>query len=259
MTAKEKKFIPLKITKDDLKENNGVDLANLYERAHVELTLQQTKRDQIITLFFSIFSLLVPLALSLEKIPFYVKGLTFLVVGVIGIIFSVIVIRYRIYKEVYWLCCETITCMMNVEDAKLNKQMIQTLFYRCLKKKGDNFCKDIGQDKKQWSFGLYFKKNIFSSETLHYLIIVLLTSILIALGLFLALYEIPFLFWAKILICVAISVALLILLFLAYFIKCQEVYSVLKYDTDPAFNKAFEKAWFLHTYVEIKDLNGTEI
>lgn len=255
MAVTEDKFTPIKITGGDLKRDNGVDLANLYERAHIELTLQQTKRDQIITLFFSIFSLLVPLALSLESIPFYVKGLTFLVVGIIGIIFSVIVIRYRIYKEVYWLCCETITCMMNVDDAKLSKPMIQTLFYKCLKKKGNNFCKKTENGDKKWSFGLYFKKNIFSSETLHYSIIVLLTSILIALGIFLALFDVRLLLWVKICICVAIGIVIFIVLALTYFIKCQETYSVLKYGTNAAFNKAFGKAWFLHTYVETEDLD----
>lgn len=252
-TKENDKFIPINIEKTDLKKNNGVNLANLYERAHSELTLQQTKRDQIITLFFSVFSLLVPLALSLERISFYGKGLTFFVVGIIGIIFSAIVIRYRIYKEVYWLCCETITCLMNVEDTKIDKQMIQTLYYKCLKKKGDNYCKEIEKDKKKWSFALYFKKNIFSSETLHYFIINLLTSILIALGTFLVLYEASLPLWTKILISIAVGCVLFIVLFLAYFIKCQEVYSVLKCNTNANFNRSFGKAWFLHTYVEIDD------
>lgn len=260
MPEKDEIFTPVTITKDDLKTQNGVDLTNLYERAHIELTLQQTKRDQIITLFFSIFSLLVPLALSLNSIPYFAKGFTFLVVGIIGIIFSVIVIRYRIYKEVYWLCCETITCMMNVDDTKLTKSMVQTLYYNCLKKKGKNYCIEIPNDKGtsekelKWDFGLYVKKNIFSSETLHYVIIVLLTTILLGLGAFLSLYGLDTYLWVMITVSVAIGLIAFIWLFLLYFYKCQVVYSVLKYKTHSAFNKAFEKAWFLHNYVEFEDV-----
>ncbi len=242
---KEKTFKPVVITNEDLKKNYSHDLSKLYERAHSELTLQQTKRDQIITLYLSIFSLLIPFAFSLELLSEFHKGLIFLAVGFIGIIFSVIVIRYRIYKEIYWLCCETITCMMNVKEDKLNKQMVQTLFYKSLKKKGLNYCKN-----GKWSSVKYFNKNIFSSETLHYIIIALLTSVLIGLGGTLVL---PCELTVNIIIAVAASGIVFAGLIILYFYHCKEVYAVLKNGKDCAFNKSFGKAWFLHLYVDISD------
>ncbi len=173
------------------------------------------------------------------------KGLIFIAVGVIGIIFSFIAIRYRIYKEVYWLCCETITCMMNIKDEKLNKESVQSLFFRSLAKKGNNYCVN-----GKWSSYLYFKKNIFSSETLHYFIIALLASVLFALGILLVM---PFEITITIPVAVALGIVLLTILMIFYFHHCTAVYAVLKDGLDDSFNSTFTKAWFLHLYVDLSE------
>ncbi|MDE6355747.1 MAG: hypothetical protein K2L67_00700 [Clostridia bacterium] len=240
--TKEKKFDFKEVTENDINHENKFDLASLYEQTHKELTLQQSKRDQIITLYLSIFSLLIPLAFSIEGFSNLNKGLIFIAVGVIGVIFSVITVRYRIYKEVYWLCCETITCMMNIKNEKLNKDTVQSLYYRSLAKKGNNFC-----NHGKWSSYLYCKKNLFSSETLHYLIITLLTSVLFALGIFLIL---PLNLDIALTISIVSGFVLMILLMISYFHNCIALYAVLKDGLDKSFNKTFSKAWFLHIYID---------
>lgn len=243
--TQEKKFKYYSFTEKDIDHKSKFDFANLYKQSHSELTLQQTKRDQIITLYLSIFSLLIPIAFSVEGLSNLNKGLIFIAVGIIGVIFSVITIRYRIYKEVYWLCCETITCMMSIKNDKLNKEAVQSLFYRSLAKKGNNFCKH-----GKWDSYLYFKKNLFSSETLHYFIIVMLTSVLFGLGIFLTL---PFELWVVLVVSVAISVVLIIMLMTSYFHNCTAIYAVLKDGLDKSFNRTFSKAWFLHIYIDVSD------
>ena len=64
---KEKLFDYKPISDDIRKPHLDVDLANLYERAIAELGLQQSKRDQIISLYLAIFSFLIPFALSQES------------------------------------------------------------------------------------------------------------------------------------------------------------------------------------------------
>lgn len=240
--AKEKEFSYNEISENDFNHENKFDLASLYEQTHKELTLQQSKRDQIITLYLSIFSLLIPIAFSVEGFSDLNKGLIFIAVGSIGVIFSVITVRYRIYKEVYWLCCETITCMMNVKSERLNKDIVQSLFYRSLVKKGNNFCKN-----GKWNSFLYCKKNLFSSETLHYLIIILLTTVFFSLGIFLTS---PLKFCIALTISILLGVILIILLMISYFHNCIAVYAVLKDGLDKSFNKTFGKAWFLHIYID---------
>ncbi len=246
LTEEEKRFIPKRIYESDLNANYKHDLSKLYEQAHSELSLQQTKRDQIIALYMSIFSLLIPFALSLDKLTVMSKGLIFLAVGIIGVIFNVIIIRYRIYKEIYWLSCETITCMINVKDERLNKDIVQTLFYKSLSKKGKNFFV-----RGKWSSFKYFKKNIFSSETLHYIVLDLLTSVLVGLG---GVLVLPLDNPVKTIVTVCMATALFIALLTIYFYHCTEVYSVLKDGKDSSFNKAFAKAWFLHLYIDIADV-----
>ena len=254
--TQDKIFQPKTLSQSYIKEFHSIDLIKLHEQAHSELTLQQAKRDHIITLYISLFSLIVPLALSLAGLSHLEKGLIFFTIGFIGIILSFIVIRYRIYKEVYWICCETITCMMGIKEEALNKETVQTLFYNSLKKKGNNFCKKINDNELKWSFWLYFKKNLFSSETLHFIVIALITCILLSLGIFLAIYDIAIFTWLKILLSTTAGLIILLILIFAYFINCQNIFSVLINKKDSSFNKAFSKAWFLHCYIESDDLSN---
>ena len=66
-TEKEEfKHIP--IVKQMRKEYLDLDLSKLYERSIEELSLQQSKRDQIISLYLAMFSFLIPFALSHENL-----------------------------------------------------------------------------------------------------------------------------------------------------------------------------------------------
>lgn len=244
----EKPFVPAAIGEKDVKKATHHDWAELYNRAHSELSLQQTKRDQIITVYIAIASFLIPFALSADGLNLQAKGLIFLASAVIGVLFTVITVRYRIYKEIYWLCCETITCLTNLEEEKLNKNTVQAMFYFSMKKRGKKYFKE-GKRGEYWSSAEYFKGNIFSSETLHYIILALMSCILLGLSAFLLLpLSIP--------VCIAVSAAVglaaLAALLAFYFRKCEDVYAVLQDGTNASFNRAFSKAWFLHIYFEIK-------
>lgn len=249
--ADDKQFNYKEIYADDLKDPAIHDFGKLYERAHDEMSLQQTKRDQIITLYIALFSLLIPFALSLESLDILAKGLIFLTVGIIGLLFTFITIRYRVYKEVYWLCCETITCIANLKEDRLNKESVQNLFYKSLKKKGSKYVTN-GKRGKKWASLKYFNKNIFSSETLHFIIIDLMTAILLGLSAFLIC---PFEIWIKILIAIALGLIIFIVMLTVYFYYCADVYSVLVDNKDSSFNRTFSKAWFLHIYVDLPPRN----
>ena len=104
---------------------------------------------------------------------------------------------------------------------------------------------------------LYVKKNIFSSETLHFAIIDLMCSFIVGLGISLIL--LPLGFW-RIVIGVTVGFVLFLYLMWVYFNTCINVYNCIekrndKEDNarrDAAFNKAFKKAWFLHFYYDAK-------
>lgn len=237
-------FIYKPLKDEQFKNTPSIDLNEQFKNAKDELGLQQSKRDQIITIYLAIFSFLIPFALSLESVPFYVKGLIFIAVGVIGILFSFIIVRYRVYKEIYWLCCQSLTNLMNVNESELNKETVQAVFYHCLHKKGKSYIVE-GKNGKTFNKFKYFIKNVFSSETLHYLIVCFVTAIIIGLGTTLAL---PFELWISALIGVAVGIIFFSILLAVYFNKCLEVYKVLCDNSNASFNGAFSKAWFLHFY-----------
>ena len=239
-----------------LKEKQNYDLGGIYEHAHSELSLQQSKRDQIITIYLALCSFLIPFALGEKILDMRMKGLIFLIVGIVGVLFSYITIRYREYKEVYWLCCQTLTVLLSFRPEEMGKELVQRGFYHCLYMKG----KDYLIDKKGGKLinrTLYVKKNIFSSETLHFAIIDLMCSFIVGLGISLIL--LPLGFW-RIVIGVTAGLILFLYLMWVYFNTCIKVYGCIekrndKEDNarrDAAFNKAFKKAWFLHFYYDAK-------
>lgn len=248
MIADEKKFKNKEYSKEKLNKDVKYDFSTLYEKANEEMIAQQTKRDQIITLFLTLFSIIVPFSLSAKGIGFGVKGLIFTAVAIIGIMFSLIIIRYRIYKEAYWICCQAITNLMSFTHNKLDKETVQAVYYRCMKKKGDKFVKKnndgecVGFDKK-----MFFKKNIFSGETIYFLIHAFIVSVLLALGVGLMISK-----WRVAAIIISVLLALCSFTYHVklFFDELIGVYDVLVDDTEASFNKTFSKAWFLHFYVE---------
>ena len=243
------------IENEILKENKNYNLFELYKEAHSELSLQQSKRDQIITIYLALCSFLLPFALGEKVISMHIKGAIFIVVGIIGMLFSYITIRYREYKEAYWLCCQTLTVLQNFKEEKLDKKTVQSIFYHCLRKKGKGYLyQKRGETKiNKW---LYVRKNTPSSETFHFIIIVLMCSFILALGVFLMFAEANYL---TVIICIAIGIAVCALLISIYFHHCIRIYRCLEIKKsttekkrDQAFNKVFSKAWFLHFYFDAK-------
>lgn len=235
-----------------MKEAKEYNLDNLYKHAHSELSLQQTKRDQIITLYLALCSFLVPFALGEDVISWDLKGVIFIVIGIVGTIFSLISIRYREYKEVYWLCCQTITVLKNFKNEEINKLLIQKVFYHCLHKKGSGFTKVYKNDSRL-NFNKYARKNIFSSETMYFMIIDLMATFIFSLGVSLI---VPFSLIYQIICGVGVGIILFLVLLTIYFKVSLGVYKVLseedKTKRDQAFSKVFSKAWFLHVYYEPK-------
>lgn len=238
------------IEEKSIKKQKDYNLETLYEHTHSELSLQQNKRDQIITIYLALFSFIIPFALSLEGVGLWMKGLIFIAVGVIGVLFSHINVRYRVYKEAYWLACQALTVLMNVKEEELTKKNIQRAFYHSLKKKGEGYCAD-----GKWSTKKFIKKNIYSAETMHQMIQVFITSTISCLGVALVVYGLCAVrVWLAALIGAAVFVAVFVWLMTGYFKKFMEVYGVMREQNadrkrrDDLFNATFSKAWFLHVY-----------
>ena len=241
---KEPLFSPL--CKEEQKDHLDIDLDALYSRAFSELGLQQTNRDQIITLYLAMFSFLIPFALSMEGMSLSVKGLIFLATAIVGFLFALVIIRYRIYKEIYWLCCQSLTALQSVQPEKMSKEMIQKVYYHTLKKKGKSFLETDAAGETFFSNKLYVKKNLFSSESIYFFIHVFLTSLIAGLS---AGLIVPLGTALRIAVAILVALAIFFILTAKYFHECIKVYGVLQDESDESFNHTFSKAWFLHFYV----------
>ena len=59
---------------DIVKKEKDYNLDTIYKHTHDELSLQQSKRDQIISIYLALFSFLIPFSLSLDSVEFWMKG-----------------------------------------------------------------------------------------------------------------------------------------------------------------------------------------
>lgn len=229
-----KKFNYEKPSIDSYKTNRDYNFTAIYDNAHTELSLQQSKRDQIIALYLTLVSFLIPFAFNVESFNDAMRGALFLVLFIIGMILGIIIIRYKVYKEVYWICCQTISQLMNFDDKKINKSTVQSVFYQVLRKKNPT---KNGNVKA-------IRKSIFSAETLIFEIHVLISASTLIISSYLLTHILH--------ITIILSIAYLILINYLFFKAYFKVFKVCKTNDDNDFNYAFSKAWFLHLYPTIE-------
>ncbi|MBQ2840070.1 MAG: hypothetical protein IJE70_01850 [Oscillospiraceae bacterium] len=246
-TENDEEFKNTEINYEKLNREVKYDFSILYDKANQELVNQQQKRDQIIAIYLAIFSFIVPFALSMQNMGMLVKGIIFSLVAIIGVMFALIIVRYRVYKEVYWLCCQALTNLMSFKHEELDKATVQAVYYRCMWKKGNAYV--INPDTPESTFDKkgFFQKNIFSGETIYFLIHAFITAIMSGFAVILILSFIPVL---NIIVGILVLLAVFVSLVKVFFDELMAVYYVLVDHKDKSFNKAFSKAWFLHFYID---------
>ena len=225
-----------------LRDYPKFDINAMYERTVDELTLQQSKRDQLLTIYLAAFAFIVPALLTSENVNWIVNGAIFVGLGVIGYLFALIIIRYRKYKEAYWICCRTLNVMMTVDETNWTKTNIQAIYYNCLMKKIKKFI-DSGKFKTMQ----FIWKNLFSGETLYLVIHSIIAGSVFGLGIGMLL---PLCQALRLIIGIASGLLLVLVAVGVYFDTLIKVYSVCVDGLEESFNRTFGDAWFLHFYVD---------
>lgn len=243
MKSKKNPFESTELSGAEFKPVPSHDLGRLYEQSCSELALQQEKRDYIVKSYILLISVIVPLIISLgEKITPFHTGAILLMVGLTGYVFSLIIIRYRAYKESYWITSIAITQLCNLEPQSLTKHNIQAMFYRCLKKKWMKCVKEKNGVRKV-DYAELVSSTFFSAETLMFMVVAFFSSVISGLGLDFML-GIRF----RIIISIGFAAVLFIRLLFRYYLYLKNVFMVLVDGTSESFNFAFSKAWLLHFY-----------
>ncbi|SHO44152.1 hypothetical protein [Anaerocolumna xylanovorans] len=248
-------YMNYKIDKDSYHENKDLRLEKVYEMCVQELGLQQSKRDQIIAFYIAIISFVIPAIIGLD-VNRYAKGAGFFALYILGSMLAKVVVRYRIYKEVYWITCRTVTQLYNFKEEKINKLLVQSIFYNTLAKNRKTVI--VFQDEKgktgknekrveekgkvdKWKTYIKIRN---SSETILYEVLILLSSLVLWIGIFIlcssGLYG-------------GIAAAVIIIgnyiyWNIYYYKSLMDVYGILTDGKDESFNFAYSKAWFLHGF-----------
>lgn len=251
MNTKENKHIVLKdkIPKEHYSHNESMDLDSCYQQTVAELGLQQSKRDQIIAFYLTILGFVIPNVISL-KIGDISKAIAFLVMYMIGIIFCHVILRYRIYKEVYWIACRVLAQMCNIKVKYRTKKNIYLIFYNALVQNESSIVQYQKRNEEKKSLFRSFKRQINSAETLLYETMALFSSFVGGIGVF-------YIFNQNKLVGIGLGLYL-VYMFLRinykYTTRLMALYDcVSEEDNDKkllALESTFSKAWMLHCYLD---------
>ncbi|MBQ5390241.1 MAG: hypothetical protein IIU58_04965 [Clostridia bacterium] len=262
----EKHFEDIQITKEFYTDADGINLDSMYSQCNAELALQQSKRDQIIALYITVAGFLIPTVMNLN-IGAFSTASAFTLMFFVGIMLCRVIVRYRVYKEVYWITSRTIAELFRIPNAAITKELVQKIF-------ADNLRKDRASVLIVYPFAeecvssylvegekqtVDFKKAVNkrasrkrmcnSAETYLYMLMALMSAATLFLAVFsLASACLP----DHALLSAAISLAGGAAAFeYAMQIYIRSLSDLFRYCFDKeksSFNAAYAKAWFLHGF-----------
>lgn len=224
-------------------EDKDLRLESTYELCVNELGLQQSKRDQIIAFYIAIVSFALPAIIGMQ-ISQQGKATGILALFLLGTLLAKVVIRYRIYKEVYWITCRTISQLYSFKQEKITKVLVQHLFYENMKKSRHTVIEFKKNKDKQVDHISSFKRIFNSAETILYEVLILMNSLVLWVGIYLLFNH------NTITLAIASITTILYYVYcnISYYNNLTQVYAVIINGKDKSFNKTYEKAWFLHSF-----------
>jgi len=229
-----------------IKDGRDFSLESTYNLCVKELTLQQSKRDQIIAFYIAIISFVVPTIISMQG-DNLTKSAGFFALFVLGCLLSKVIIRYRIYKEVYWLTCRTISQLYNFDQSKFCKELIEHIFYKTMEKNKKTIFAFKKNAPEEIDKIKTYKKIMNSAETIIYELLVLITCMVLWIGVNMLVNSY---IWGPV---SASLLALASYLYwnFKYYDDLTGVYDILfdnGENSNDSFNAAYSKAWFLHFF-----------
>ena len=260
----------------DFKKVFDLDLGSLYSQCNTEMAYQQSKRDQTIAFYIAIISFLVPAIIDME-LDNSLFAVVYAVLWMVGWMLSGVVRRYRVYKECYWITLRAIGTLQRVAEEKLDKESFQKTYAATLRLNRPNVV--IAKDEssvlqpeevtqawekehagesytKKINYYKTWKKNSTSAEYLLYMLIVLISSLMLAMAAFFAANWIFSMilpswegaFW----VCIgAAAIAVVLCVYNGARLYIRDLAEVYAYCFDykkKSFNKPYTKAWFLHCF-----------
>lgn len=225
--------------------NPNIDLMEIYKVTINELGIQQSKRDQTIAFYLTLSGIITGFLFGSSNISKDVSGLFLLLLGIIGIMLSIVIIRYRRYKEIYWITSRAISTLFSEKDLNnITEEKLKSTFYIVLCKMYESIkC----QKKQKLTLINTMKKSFFSAETLLFMTTLIVSTVVLMTS---TIFLIPKFAGALIVIGIFILVP-----FFLYSLYCKQlinIYKVVELTNEEeklcAFKSVYRSAWFLHIF-----------
>jgi len=138
--------------------------------------------------------------------------------------------------------------LMGYKPVEIDEWLIKQVFYRNMWKKARSYFKDKKLQEGcpgEFDGKVFVRRNMFSAETIYYIIHLFITAVLFGLS---ASLICPLGLWWKVLAGIIAGIVLIAWLLRKYMKELRKVYAVLEDGLDESFKNTFKKAWFLHLY-----------
>ena len=226
-----------------------------------------------IGVYLSVAGFIIPSILSM-KLGMLATAAAFFLLYIIGDVLCKVVVRYRIYKEVYWITSRTIAALFRVSASDIGKGLVQKLFADNLRRGYSSVIVVLPTWKDQVGIPALTtpvpfaeavdsrataKKIANSAETQLYKLLALMSAATMALTVLCVVLSLPLqaLPYSEILRPLLTAVlAILGGLFIYrkekkhYIRSLTDIYAYCFDGKRESFNNAYAKAWFLHGYSE---------
>lgn len=225
--------------------NPNIDLMEIYKLTINELGIQQSKRDQTIAFYLTLSGIITGFLFGSSNISKDVSGLFLLLLGIIGIMLSIVIIRYRRYKEIYWITSRAISTLFSEKDLNnINEERLKNTFYIVLCKMYESIkC----QKKQKLTLINTMKKSFFSAETLLFMTMLMVSTVVLMASAILLIPE-----TAGALIAIGIFIFIPYFLYRFYCKQLINIYKVVELANEveklKAFKSVYRSAWFLHLF-----------
>lgn len=225
--------------------NPNIDLMEIYKLTINELGIQQSKRDQTIAFYLTLSGIIAGFLFGSSNISKEVSGLFLFLLGIIGIMLSIVIIRYRRYKEIYWITNRAISTLFSEEDLNnITEERLKNTFYIVLCKMYESIkC----QKKQKLTLINTMKKSFFSAETLLFMTMLMVSTVVLMTSAILLIPE-----TAGALIAIGIFIFMPYFLYRFYCKQLINIYKVVELANEveklKAFKSVYRSAWFLHLF-----------
>ncbi len=221
--------------------NADLNLMQIDSQCKQEVSLQQDKRDKMISFYLTMAGLVTAFLFGNET-ALAVKSLILLALFVIGVMWLTVALRCPIFKEVNQIASRTIARLHTMDRSRIDKALLLHTFYAVMVGEARAIPLDAKGKPRPWTLAW---QNRTSAEYLMYMTLALLSGLCGCLSVTLPLTALG---WGRFVLAGGLLTTFLLRQTWRYSKTLIDLYAVTRDRLDSSFHRTFAKAWQLHFF-----------